>query len=212
MSKKTRNIMLCLYITSFIAIISASTFAYFTYLEVSHYTPEVEVTTATLNQILFDAGKNIDIRPTLENFKEGMGNLSDSTFASAYLKHEEGNEVSTLKYNLMLKIDKNTLTYSTREEKPELILKVKDPNGNYVTNIDGLEYISVTDGDGNIHNGFDITTKIGEFYITKDRNLSTMNEILEKWDVSITYINLSESQNGNYEKELDGYIKIEMSE
>lgn len=211
MNKKTRNIMLVLYVTAFVSVLVGSTYAYFTYLEVKSYTPKAEVTTATLNQILFNSGNNIDIRPTLMNFQDGMGNLSDSTFATAYLKHEGGEEISSLKYNISLNIENNTLVYSTETEKPELILQVTGPVGE-LTEIEGLEYVSVTDGDGNTIKGFDITTKVGTYYITKNRELKTMNELEERWDIIVTYVNLSESQNGNYDKELKGNIKIEKSE
>lgn len=211
MNKKTQNIMLIIYVTAFISILAASTYAYFTYLEVKSYTPKAEVTTATLNQILFNSGNNIDIRPTLANFQDGMGNLSDSTFATAYLKHEGGDEESSLKYNISLNIESNTLIYSTETEKPELILQVSGPNGE-VKEIEGLEYINVIDGDGNEIKGFDITTKVGTYYITKNRELKTMTEIEERWDITVTYVNLSESQNGNYDKELKGNIKIENGE
>lgn len=211
MNKKTRNIMLVLYITAFISVLVGSTYAYFTYLEVKHYTPKAEVTTATLNQILFSSGKSIDIKPTYFNFQDGMGNLSDNTFATAYLKHESSGGVSELKYNISLNIESNTLVYSTENETPELILKVSGPNGE-LTEIEGLQYVSVTDGDGNTLKGFDITTKVGTYYITKNRNLVTTSELEERWDITVTYVNLNEPQNNNYSKELKGNINIEKSE
>ena len=64
-------------------------------------------------------------------------------------------------------IESNTLTYSTPSEKPELILEVKDYNGNEVTSIEGLNYVTVVDGKGNTIKGFDITTTTGKYYITK---------------------------------------------
>lgn len=211
MNKKTRNIMLALYITAFVSVLVGSTYAYFSYLGVKSYTPKADVTTATLNQILFSSGKSIDIKPTIFNFQDGMGNLSDSTFATAYLKHEGDEGSSEFKYNISLNIESNTLVYSTNDDTPELILKVKGPDGD-LTEIEGLQYVSVIDGDGNTIKGFDITTNVGTYYITKNKNLVTMSQIEERWDITVTYVNLNESQNNNYSKELKGNIKIEKSE
>lgn len=57
--------------------------------------------------------------------------------------------------------------------------------------------------------GFDITTAKGKYYIAKNRNLKTKTEISEIWKAEVTYVNLSESQDGNLDKRLDGFIKIE---
>ena len=209
MNKKVRNIIAALYVVALLTLVVGATYAYFSMVRVRSVSPKLESQTATLNYILFDSGNPIAIYPDIDNFKEGMGNLSSSTFASAYLRQAQGNEVSSIKYNLFLNIESNTLTYSTPEQKPELILEVKDYKGEEVTSIDGLNYVSVVDGDGNTIKGFDITTATGMFYITKDRELKTSSEVIEKWDAKVTYVNLSESQNNNLEKELKGYIRIE---
>ena len=70
----------------------------------------------------------------------------------------------------------------------------------------------MVDGKGNTIKGFDITTTTGKYYITKNREISTDTELIEKWDAKVTYVNLSENQNNNLEKELKGYIRIEKAE
>lgn len=212
MSKKFRNIITALYVFSLLMLVTGATYAYFTMVRVARFSPKIETSTATLNYILFDAGNPIGIYPDVNNFKDKMGNLSSETFASAYLRREEGSEISSIKYNIYLNIESNTLTYSTSEKKPELILEVKDYDGNEVTSIEGLNYVSVVDGQGNTIKGFDITTSIGKFYITRNRLLTTESEKLEKWNAKVTYVNLSENQNNNLEKELKGYIRIEKAE
>ena len=193
-------------------LVTGATYAYFTMVRVARFSPKIETSTATLNYILFDAGNPIGIYPDVNNFKDKMGNLSSETFASAYLRREEGSEISSIKYNIYLNIESNTLTYSTSEKKPELILEVKDYDGNEVTSIEGLNYVSVVDGQGNTIKGFDITTSTGTFYITRNRLLTTESEKLEKWNAKVTYVNLSENQNNNLEKELKGYIRVEKAE
>lgn len=212
MSKKFRNIITALYVFSLLMLVTGATYAYFTMVRVARFSPKIETSTATLNYILFDAGNPIGIYPDVNNFKDKMGNLSSETFASAYLRREEGSEISSIKYNIYLNIESNTLTYSTSEKKPELILEVKDYDGNEVTSIEGLNYVSVVDGQGNTIKGFDITTSTGTFYITRNRLLTTESEKLEKWNAKVTYVNLSENQNNNLEKELKGYIRIEKAE
>ena len=105
-----------------------------------------------------------------------------------------------------------TFTRKSLYIKEIAIRLVKDYNGNEVTSIEGLNYVSVVDGKGNTIKGFDITTTTGIYYITKNREITTDTELIEKWDAKVTYVNLSENQNNNLEKELKGYIRIEKAE
>ena len=47
-----------------------------------------------------------------------------------------------------LSIDTNEFTYSTEEQTAELILTITDPNGNPLTSINGLNYVTVGDISG----------------------------------------------------------------
>lgn len=209
MSNKTRNIMLIIYVVALSTLVIGATYAYFTMIHVSHVSPKVDIGTANLNFISFTSGNPIYINPTVDNFKEGMGNLSSKTFASAYLRKEDGSLKSEIKYNLYFEIEKNNLEYSTSRKDAELILKVIDPKGNEVTSIDGLTYVNVSDGLGNQISGFDITTKLGKYYIEDKRSLSTNTEVTEIWNFEVIYVNLSEAQDKNFDKELKGCIKLE---
>ena len=210
MSKKATNIILIIYVIALTVLVIGATYAHFTYIKVSRVSPKVDVEAATLNYIMFDIGSPIFINPTTENFTEGMDNLTGKTYASVFLKRENGTEVSKLKYNLYLEISDNSLTYSTVSKTPELLLNVYDPDGKEV--IEGLTYVTIKDGKNNEIRGFDITEGLGRYYITKSREISTTNEITEKWDAKVTYVNLKESQDGNLEKVLNGLIRIEKAE
>lgn len=212
MSKKATNIILIIYVIALTVLVIGATYAHFTYIKVSRVSPKVDVGAATLNYIMFDIGSPIYINPTTENFTEGMDNLTGETYASVFLKRENGTEVSKLKYNLYLEISDNSLTYSTASKTPELLLNVYDPDGNEVKEIEGLKYVAIKDGKNNEISGFDITEGLGRYYITKSREISTTNEITEKWDAKVTYVNLKESQDGNLEKVLNGLIRIEKAE
>ena len=212
MSKKATNIILIIYVIALTVLVIGVTYAHFTYIKVSRVSPKVDVEAATLNYIMFDIGSPIYINPTTENFTEGMDNLTGETYASVFLKRENGTEVSKLKYNLYLEISDNSLTYSTASKTPELLLNVYDPDGKEVKEIEGLKYVTIKDGKNNEISGFDITEGLGRYYITKSREISTTNEITEKWDAKVTYVNLKESQDGNLEKVLNGLIRIEKAE
>ena len=211
MSKKVTNIILIIYVIALSVLVIGATYAHFTYINVSRVSPKVEVGAATLNFITFEIGDPIFINPTIENFKEGMKNLSSDTFASAYLRVENSEEETSINYNIFLQIDENTLTYSTGSKTPELLMKIFDPYGNELDTIEGLNYVTITDGKGNKLSGFDITTAKGKYYIAKNRNLKTKTEISEMWKAEVTYVNLSEIQDGNLDKKLDGFIRIEAS-
>ena len=212
MIKKATNIILIIYVIALTVLVIGATYAHFTYIKVSRVSPKVDVEAATLNYIMFDIGSPIYINPTTENFTEGMDNLTGETYASVFLKRENGTEVSKLKYNLYLEISDNSLTYSTASKTPELLLNVYDPDGNEVKEIEGLKYVTIKDGKNNEISGFDIAEGLGRYYITKSREISTTNEITEKWDAKVTYVNLKESQDGNLEKVLNGLIRIEKAE
>lgn len=209
MSKKATNIILIIYVIALSVLVIGATYAHFTYIKVSRVSPKVDVGAATLNFITFEIGDPIFINPTIENFKQGMKNLSSDTFASAYLRVENGEEETSINYNVFLQINENSLTYSTTNKTPELIMKVFDPYGNELDTIEGLKYVTVKDGQGNEISGFDITTAMGKYYIANNRNLKTKKEISEIWKAEVTYVNLGESQDGNLEKKLDGFIRIE---
>ena len=212
MSKKATNIILIIYVIALTVLVIGATYAHFTYVKVSRISPVVDVESATLNYIVFDIGSPIYINPTTENFNKGMDDLTGETYASVLLKRENGTEVSKLKYNLYLEISDNNLTYSTASKTPELLISVFDPDGNEVKEIEGLTYVTVTNGKNEKVSGFDITEGLGRYYITKSREISTTSEITEKWDAKVTYVNLKESQDGNLEKVLNGLIRIEKAE
>ena len=61
---------------------------------------------------------------------------------------------------MYLDIAKNELTYTTEEKKAELILTVTDKDGNPITNIEGLNYVTVDE-----ISGFDISESEGRHWI-----------------------------------------------
>ena len=196
MSKKTRNILLALYIVALSTLVTGATFAFFTVIKVSNVSPRLDVETANLNFISFDIGNPIFINPTVENFKEGMNSLSDTTFASAFLRRDQGSEKTMVDYNVLLNIEENTLTYSTSNNSPELLIKVIGPSGEEIKEIEGLDYVTVTDNKGVIISGFDITNKTGLINLFTNRAITTTSTKTEEWTIKITFVNYNKDQSG----------------
>lgn len=205
MNKKTERFLLVAYVLSLIVMLIGATYAYFSVIRVSNVSPVIEVDTAQLDSILFDAGFPITVYADYGNFKKGMGNITSETFARAYLK--TNGENVTYKYSLFLDLLENNFVYSTEDKKAEIILKVIDPFGNELKSLDGLEYVT-----SNGVSGFDITDKKGKFYIARDYNITTSNEIMHKWSFYVTFVNLETNQEVNQSKKLNGYVKIEKGE
>lgn len=209
MNRKTKNIILSIYVIALLILIVGSTYAYFTMVKVSSVSPQIDIGTATTNFIVFDAGNPINMTITQENFQMGMGNQMASTFASAYLRQDGGTNPLSFQYNLFLNILENNLEYTTNEKVGELLLKVTDPNGEELKSIAGLNYVTVVDGEGKKQSGFDITKSVGKYYIAYNYNIKTTTEIMHKWNAQIMFVNLGSDQNKNINKELKGYIQIE---
>lgn len=205
MNKKTERFLLIAYVLSLMFMLVGATYAYFSVIRVSNVSPVIEVDTAQLDSILFDAGFPISIYADNENFQKGMGSITSDTFARAYLK--TNGENVTYKYNLFLDLLENNFVYSTEDKKAEIILKVIDPFGNELKSLDGLEYVT-----SNGVSGFDITDKKGKFYIARDYSITTSNEIMHKWSFYVTFVNLETNQEVNHSKKLNGYVKIEKGE
>lgn len=188
-------------------MIGGATWAYFTVIRVSSISPKVDVNSATTSYILFETGKPINLYATRENFSKNMGNLSSNTFAQAYIKANDPETPTSVNYNLYLEILDNDFVYSTEDKNAELLFSIKDPNGNEVTQINGLEYVTISGV-----SGFDITAKKGRFYIATNHPITTTSEKYDRWDATVTFVNLDASQDLNYEKNLKGYILIEKAE
>ena len=181
------------YVLSLIIMLAGATFAYFTYIRVSSVSPVVETKTATVGSILFSINSNLEIHVTADNFKEGMASISDDVIASTTL-FVDGDNYFTEIYNLFLNIEDNPFIYTTTQKYPELILTVIDPDGNELTEIEGLEYKTVTDGNNETIKGFDITTASGLINIASNYEIRTNDVIKQEWMIKVTFVNLTYDQ------------------
>lgn len=204
MSKKTRNILIVLYVIAFFITCIGAAFAYFTVIKVSTVSKETDISSATMTSIIFDAGSPIAIYANEFNFGEGMNDLSGATYASSTLKVGSADESASFRYNLSIEFFENTMLYSSYTKTPEVLLSLFDPNGNEITKLEGLEYVTVGE-----NKGFDVTGKTGEYLIASNYEITTTSEITQKWDVKLTFVNLETSQDINKGKGLNGALKID---
>lgn len=200
MTDKNKKIIAFIYLVTLLFSLFGSTFAYFTYIKTSPISPKTEVETAKTEYISFESGDPISIVATDSNFKEGMNSLIGTTYAKASIPNLF-NESLSVKYDVYLEIETNDFIYDS-DSTPELTMTVTGPNGE-ITSIEGLSYIN---------NSFDITSKTGKYYITKDHLMPTSSLLEENYEVTITFVNLDTNQNYNTGKTLEGYLKIERSD
>lgn len=205
MDKKTKKILIVLYITLFLVTCVGAAFAYFTNLNTSFVSHSAKVKSATMTSIFYNAGSPIAIVASLDNFAEGMESLKGTTSATASLKKGSTVEFEYAYYNLSLIIDENTMVYTTNEKKAEIVIKITDPNGNEIKEINGLDYV---ESDGN--SGFDITGKTGEFMIARNYEMYTDNEdeVIQNWNVEVTFVNFESVQDINQGNMVNGFLKI----
>ena len=167
----------------------------------------VDITTDTTDNLLFDVVDNINLAINKYNFGPGNGDLTSHAKATATLRANSTDNTATYNYYLYFNIESNEFVYTTSDHKPEIILTITDPNGNPVTTVEGLTYVTA----GSV-SGFDITTASGLFEIANNyeitSNSSTVDAIQE-WNFTATFINLDSDQNDNTGKSMNGTIVIQ---
>ncbi len=158
--------------------------------------------TATGDTIIFSKGNDLSINASTDNFYTGSGNLTDTTNPQVRLIASNKTNNASSTYSVGFRINENTFTYSTTNNTAELILTIRDENGNVVqSNSDTLSYVTV-----NGVSGFDITNKTGEFNVVIDHPISTTSSttgITHTWTFTLTFINLSTDQSINENAILD---------
>ncbi len=208
MNKKTKNILMSIYLLALIAMLSGATFAYFSLIKVSTVTPQIQTTTATTAWLLFEVSNSINITADSDTFIAGSGDKSDITYGRITLRTDNEDLEITHYYNIYLDISSNDFEYSTLEEYAEILLVVNGPDG-IVTSIAGLDYVGVENGIGNVIYGFDITDKDGRYYIASSYPISTNTVAEAEWGIEVILVNLDASQNINLEKSFSASIVIE---
>ena len=153
--------------------------------------------TASGDTIIFTKGNTLSLSANADNFKTGGSNLTATTNPKVKLMASSKTESASSKYFAGVIIKNNTYTYTTTDKKPEVILTVKDENGNIVeTSSDNLKFVTVN----NNLKGFDITGVSGAFNIVTDHIIATASnksEIIHTWTFTLTFVNLETDQSVN---------------
>lgn len=173
------------------------------------------VTTESVNgnTLIFSEGKTLSINATSDNFNSTTNSIVKTSMPIVRLVASNGNTSST--YNVGFRINKNTFSYSSGTNA-EVLLAVEDLNSTnqdkYIKTSDtaGLNFVTVTDKDGNSYSGFDITNApIEAVNVLSNYPISTDNIVTHKWKFTLVFVNLTGSQdvNENAEMEIEAIVQ-----
>ena len=207
-NKKTKIISIVAIVALALTVITA-TYAYFNAQVGDPAAVDVKINANTVDTLTFASGSAISFSINQENFASGKGNQTGSTYASAMLTANNKTNTATEHYYLYLNISDNTFTYSINENTPEIIMTITDSAGAEVTDISTLTHVIVTGANGTQVSGYDITNKSGLITLFDNREITTTSSKEEKWNITITFVNYDENQNGNAGKSMSAKVMIQ---
>ena len=211
-NKKTKIISIVSLIALALTIIGA-TYAYFQAQTGEGSSTDIKINANTIDVFTFETGTAIGLNLDQESFASGKGNQSGTTYAKAMLIANNKTNTVTEHYYLYLNISSNTFIYSQDSTKPEILLKITDKNGTEVKpTLEGLEYKTVSDGNGVSQSGYDITTYNDVLPIYENKEITTTSSITEQWNITITFINYDFNQSANAGKSLSATLMIQKPE
>ena len=162
-----------------------------------------------VDEFKLKVGNPLKLDATPTTLKENGTNYTTSTTATASLKANSTKNTATYNYYLYFQIENNTFTY-TSGTTPEIILTITNPNGEEVTSIEGLTY-----GTFNGVSGFDVTTQNGLFNIANNYQItsnSSTTSTIHEWTITLTYLNQSYDQSGNFGKSMEVGVLLQKEE
>ena len=210
-NQKTKIISIASIIALALTLVTA-TFAYFMAQTGEGKSTDIKVNASTVDTLTFEAGSAISLNLNQDNFASGKGNQTDTTFAKAMLTANNKTNTATEHYYMYLDISENTFTYTQDENTPEILLTIKDANGNAITSITGLTHKTVTDGKGASISGFDITTKKEAITLFNNREITANPTKTEQWNITVTFVNYNANQTGNAGKSFNAKLIIQQEE
>ena len=176
-----------------ITFIIGATYAYFVAQDGTTSNSAVRVQTSTTDTLSFSVGSSVNLTADQTSFASGKGNITGSTTATALLTPNNATNKATNYYNIYFNITNNSFIYTMSDNQAELLLQITDPNGNVVTSIDGLSY--VTSGGAS---GFDITTITGPITIAIDYAINANGTSKsDTWKIGVVLVNLDSDQTKN---------------
>ncbi len=206
-----RNVSLIVIAVVLLALIGFS-FAYFVGGVGTPAITDTSITGEKESRLQFTPGTPINLVSSLDNFADGSGSLSGETTSAATLTSSSTQEVVSDEYFVYYYISENNYVYTQNSSTPELILEVFDNEGNEITSLEGLTYVTTTDAlTGETINGFDVTTYTGLIPIKENMPISATHpdNTTHEWNIKLTFINLDSDQTLNEGKEFGGKLMLQ---
>ena len=211
-NQKTKIISIASIIALALTLVTA-TYAYFMAQTGEGKSTDIKINASTVDTLTFEAGSAISLNLNQDNFASGAGNQTGTTFAKAMLTANNKTNTATEHYYMYLNISENTFKYTQDENTPEILLTIKDANGNAITSITGLTYkTNVTDGKGASISGFDVTTKSGLITLFDNREITANPTKTEQWNITVTFVNHNANQVANAGKSFSSKVMIQKEE
>lgn len=198
MKNKKLAILGTLIIGIFVILIARITFAYLSPIINEAFT-NVLVKSDTVDNLKFELGSPLKLNATPTTLPENGDNYTSITTATAKLKANSTNKTATYKYNVYFQIVTNNFVYIDNST-PEIILTITNPDGEILTELEGLKY-----GTYNGVSGFDVTTEVGFYTISVNHEIASTSSSAYKnqtWTFSLTYLNNSFDQSANFGKNM----------
>ena len=194
-------------VITLIIVVVGATYAYFTAQGGGSANTNVNVQTSTTDNLSFQVGAAISLTANQEDFGQGTGNKSGSTYARAILTANNTTNTATRNYYVYLNILNNNFEYTTEDEQGEILLKVTDPDGTEVTSIPGLTRKTSGTGENEV-TGFDITTKTGSITIADNYEITASPSATQEWQIEVIFVNLDSDQNANTNKTFNANLIV----
>ncbi len=187
---KRKTVLLVVGVLILLLIVFGATYAYFAILGEGVAITEGSLTGSGLDNLYFTKGNDISLAMTQDNLTEGGVNLSSETNPSATLIAKD--DPATASYNVFLNVYNNTFIYSKDVNTPEILVKITNPAGVEITNLDGLTHTTA-----NGVSGFDITTFKGVINVASDYSISSSDTTVgttQTWSFEFFVLNLDTNQ------------------
>ncbi len=211
--KKKNNKRKFLIIGIAVAILAiTTTFAYFVASLSTPAVTDVDVSTETTEKLIFTPGTPINLVANIGNFPEAGDSLESTTSSTAQILASSGSGNASATYNVYFNINTNDFEYVVDADNPELLLQVIDPNGDEVTNLDGVQRKTIVDSGGNTITGYDITTKNCLLKIAENYAISTTDSVVgttQEWTIKVIFVNLDTDQTLNEGKTFDAELILQ---
>lgn len=167
-------------------------------------TASTNMKTYSLNSqsLKFYSGNPFNLNISYNNLDQGMNNLTSSTITKAVLtpdgKTGEGEDT----YGVYFLVQDNEFVYSTDEKTPEIILRITDPYGYPVTEIEE-PFIDLTYDE--TMQGFDITELRHSICIFTQYPIQAndFRKTTQEWQFELEFVNLDTDQSINIGKKFN---------